>query len=307
MSSCTYKGFPALLVPALTPFASDLDPDAMLFASRCKKLLGNGADGLAVFGTTSESNSLSLDERMSLLEALVKSGIDAGALMPGCATCAFPDTVKLVSHALSLGCPGVLLMPPFFYRVPGLEGMYSYYAKVIDKVGDDRLSIYLYHFPQMSGMPITLELMGKLSESYPNAIAGVKDSSGEWNNTEAMIKGFPDLDIFTGSEGYLLSSLKIGGAGCISATANVNSSGIRSLIDSRNNDDAGQKQEAVNSLRTLFEQYPMIPALKSYLAATEGQGWSHMRPPLVPLGKEDSEKLLVAVREAMPDSTVVNA
>lgn len=281
-----------MLVPVLTPFSKDLEVDAPRFVRRCKELLDEGAHGLAVFGTTSEANSLSLAERRMLLEKLVESGVDPSCLMPGCGNCAIPDAAGLASHAVNLGCPGVLVMPPFFYRVPTDEGQFAVFSEIIDRVGDDRLRLYLYHFPKMSGMPITLGLLGMLVERYPGTIAGVKDSAGVWEETEKMIKRFPGLDVFSGSEDFLLANMRAGGAGCISATANVNARAIRALIDGKDGDDADGMQARLSAVRTIFEKWPLIPALKSYLAANLDDGWANMRPPLMPLPKEESVQLL---------------
>ena len=290
--ACSYGKTPALLVPVLTPFTAGLEVDVPRFTKRCGELLDEGAHGLAVFGTTSEANSLSLDERMSLLEALVQSGIDPAALMPGCGNCAIPDAVKLASHAVGLGCPGVLIMPPFFYRVPSDEGQLAVFSEIIERVGDDRLRIYLYHFPRMSGMPITRGLIGMLLGRYPDTIAGVKDSAGVWEETEAMIREFPGIDIFSGSESFLLRNISAGGAGCISATANANARAIRALIDNCDGADAPGMQEKASKVRSVFEKWPLIPTLKSYFAARGDKGWAAMRPPLLPLSEDEAKGLI---------------
>lgn len=281
-----------MLVPALTPFDENLDADAGLFTERCAQLLEEGAHGLAVFGTTSEANSLSVDERMSLLESLVGSGIDPAALMPGCGSCAIPDAARLVSHAVGLGCAGVLVMPPFFYRDFSDDGVFAALSEVIERAGDDRLRMYLYHFPKMSGMPVTRAVVGRLLARYPKAVAGLKDSAGVWEDTEAMIREFPGFDVYSGSESLLLRNLRAGGAGCISATANVNARAIRNLVDGFEGDGADGMQEGLGRFRAAFEDYPMIPALKAFMAAKAGGGWAHMRPPLMPLPEERGRELL---------------
>ncbi len=292
MVSSAFSGGPSLLVPVLTPFNEGLEADAGLFTERCAQLLEEGAHGLAVFGTTSEANSLSLDERMSLLESLVGSGIDPAALMPGCGNCAIPDAARLVTHAVGLGCAGALVMPPFFYRDFSDDGVFAALSEVIERVGDDRLRMYLYHFPKMSGMPITRAVVGRLLARYPKVVAGLKDSAGVWEDTEAMIAEFPGFEVYSGSESFLLRNLRAGGAGCISATANVNARAIRGLVDGRDSDGADGMQEKLCAFRAVFEGCPMIPALKAFMAANAGGGWAHMRPPLMPLQEEKGRELL---------------
>ena len=100
-----------VLSPVITPFKSDLTPDATRLARQCRWLLSQDC-GLAVFGTNSEANSLSVDEKISLLDALIEAGIDANRMMPGTGACSIPDTVRLTAHATKHGCGGVLMLPP---------------------------------------------------------------------------------------------------------------------------------------------------------------------------------------------------
>ena len=190
--------FSGVLVPVLMPFGPDLNPDVDKFVAFCKWLLAEGANGLAVFGTTSEATSLSLAERKTLLEALVDSGVSPARLMPGTGLSALPETVELTAHAVSLGCRGVLMLPPFYYKNPSDDGLFASYSEVIQRVGDARLRIYLYHFPAMSAVPLGLTLVGRLLADYPDAVVGLKDSSGDWDNTAALIREFPGFAVFPG-------------------------------------------------------------------------------------------------------------
>ena len=133
--------FSGVITPVLTPFGEDGGPDAERFVEHCHWLLDEGCTGLAPFGTTSEGNSLGLDERMELLEELVDDGIDPAKLMPGTGTCALADAVMLTKHAVDLGCGGVLMLPPFYYKAPSEEGLYRFFAEAIEGVGDGRLKI----------------------------------------------------------------------------------------------------------------------------------------------------------------------
>src|SRR6202158_3331401 len=173
-----------VLSPVVTPFKSDYSPDTQRFVRHCRWLVSNNV-GLAVFGTNSEGNSLSVDERMALLESLIEAGVDPARMMPGTGCCALSDSVRLSSHAVKLGCAGVLMLPPFYYKGVSDEGLYRNFAEIIEQAGDARLRIYLYHIPPVAQVGISLGLIERLLKSYPETIAGMKDSSGDWNHTRA--------------------------------------------------------------------------------------------------------------------------
>ena len=204
--------------------------------------------GLAIFGTNSEANSLTVKEKLSLLDALLTAGLPATKIVPGTGTCALPDTIELTRRAVEAGCAGVLMLPPFFYKGVSDEGLFRSFARVIDAVADDRLRIYLYHIPPMSQVPITLTLIERLLKAFPGTIAGVKDSSGDWDNTAAMLKNFQPhgFDVFAGTETVLLKNMRGGGAGCITATGNVNPTAIMRLYKTWQAADADAQQEALN-------------------------------------------------------------
>lgn len=283
-----------VLSPVVTPFDSKLKPDAARLLSQCRWLQDNHV-GLAVFGTNSEANSLSLAEREELLDALVAGGIAPASLMPGTGSCALPDTVQLTQRATRHGCAGVLMLPPFYYKGVSDDGLFRYFSEVIQRVGDANLRIYLYHIPQVSQVPITLQLIGRLLKEYPGTIAGIKDSSGNWDNTNAMLKEYQPqgFDVFSGSEVFLLATLRGGGAGCISATANVNPAAIHQLFATWQNSDADQQQERLDAVRAMFQKRSMIPALKRAVAHWSNiESWSVVRPPLVALDAADSQVLI---------------
>ena len=292
-----FEPFAGVLPPVLTPFDEDLAPDRAAFAAHCRWLLDQGVDGLAVFGTTSEANSLSCDERMTLLDALVEDGIDPAKLMPGTGCCALPDTVRLTRHALDAGCGGVLLLPPFYYKGVSDDGVFASIAGAIERVGDARLRVYLYHIPPMAGVGFGPGVVGRLIEAYPETVVGLKDSSGDWENTKTLIEAYPGFAVFSGSEIFLLANLRAGGAGCITATGNVNAAAIRRLYSRWRGAGADALQADLAALRETVQAHPMIPALKSTLAAHTGApGWARVRPPLVPLPAAAASALAAALR-----------
>jgi 4-hydroxy-tetrahydrodipicolinate synthase len=274
--------------PVLTPFKQDLSVDTERFVQHCRWLTEQGA-GLALFGTNSEAASVSLDERLDLTDAVVAAGIGPNKLMPGTGLCALPEAVKLTRHALSIGAPGVLVLPPYFFKSLSEDGVFAYYAEIIERVGDSRLALYLYHIPQMSQVPITPSLVERLLERYPDTIAGLKDSSGDWDNTRTMIERFAShsqgFSVFPASESTLSKAIPLGAAGCISATNNVQPARVSALIDRLWAHDNGSETEAlqcdVDAVRSVFQRLPMIAAMKAALAgARQAADWSVVRPPL---------------------------
>lgn len=294
-----------VLSPVVTPFTQDLSPDAARLIRHCKWLVSQRV-GLAVFGTNSEANSLSANERMALLEALVNAGVDPKRMMPGTGCCALSDSVRLSEHATKLGVAGVLMLPPFYYKGVIDDGLYRNFSEVIQRVGDSRLRIYLYHIPPVSQVPITLNLIERLLKAYPQTVVGLKDSSGEWANTKAVLDNFAKsgFDVFAGSEAFLLQNMRNGGAGCITAGANVNPAQIVSLYDQWKGAGADSMQSAINDVRNVLQSVPMIPALKRTIAHYSGDmEWNRLRPPLTELNREQEQQLLQGLEKldfAMP-------
>jgi 4-hydroxy-tetrahydrodipicolinate synthase len=287
-----------VLSPVVTPFDRELRPDGERFIQHCRWLLEQGLR-LAVFGTTSEANSLSLAEKIELLDMLVAAGIPPERIVAGTGCCAFPDSIELTRHAVRLGCAGVLMLPPFYYKAVSDEGLFRSYATVIEGVGDSRLRVYLYHIPPVSQVPISLSLIERLLKAYPDTIAGIKDSSGDWNNMRAMLEQFQPhgFDVFSGTESFLLAILRGGGAGCITATANVNPGPIARLARSWQQPDAESQQASLNIVRGVFQQFPTIPALKATIAHfADTPAWLTVRPPLVELDDAQRDALSQALK-----------
>ena len=288
------------LAPVLTPFTRGLEPDVKNFVAHSRWLVDNNA-GLAIFGTNSEAASLSVAERLHLTDALFEAGIPAAKMMPGTGVCSLIDAVTLTRHAVQSAVAGVLMLPPFFYKGVTEDGVFAYYSEVIERIGDARLSIYLYHIPQMTQVPITLNLIERLLKRYPQAIAGAKDSSGDWGNTKAMIDSFgrDGFDVFPASESLLSKALAIGGAGCISATVNVNPAAITQLFSGWNGPEGADLQAAADVIRQIFQATAMVPAMKYVIAdATRDESWRTVRPPLCPLTEDVAADLTGRLRAA---------
>jgi 4-hydroxy-tetrahydrodipicolinate synthase len=319
-----------VLAPVVTPFKADLAPDSKRFIAHCKWLLSQNC-GLAVFGTNSEANSLSMEERALLLDELVAAGVDPSRMMPGTGCCSIMEAVKLTKQAVGNGCAGVLMLPPFYYKDVTEEGLYRYFSEVVQRVGDARLRIYLYHIPPVAVVGITTGLVERLLAAYPNAIAGMKDSSGDWNNTKTFLDAFAvraagpapttraarTFDVFVGSDSFLLANMRNGGVGTISATANVNPAAIHKLYvactekskfenrESNLEDPPSRKatarldleglQAKLNVVRQVFSSRKfssMIAALKQAIAIyAHDPAWRTVRPPLVELTTEQANTL----------------
>ncbi len=296
MSTTTLRG---IFVPTLTPVHEDLSPDVERWIEFCRGLLNDGCHGLCPFGTTSEANSFGVEERMNMLEQLIDAGISPDVLMPGTGCCAIPDTVRLTSHAVELGCAGVLMLPPFYYKGVSDEGIYRSIAEVVERVGDDRLRIYLYHIPPQAVVGFSLNLIERFVKDYPSAVVGIKDSSGDWDNLHGILTNFPGFGTFTGAERFLLEVLRLGGAGTINAVANVIAPLERKLYDNWESPQAERLQEQVNLVRPTYDGYAPIPALKRIVAHYQKDpSWLHVRPPLVTMEPAGAESVIAKLERS---------
>jgi 4-hydroxy-tetrahydrodipicolinate synthase len=293
MIETTGRRLSGVLCPVITPFNEDLSPDPDRLIRQCQWLLSQNV-GLAVFGTNSEANSLSLEEKIMLLERLVDAGIDTKRMMPGTGCCALPETVKLTEHAVKLGCAGTLMLPPFYYKDVSDDGLFASFAEVIERVGNASLRVYLYHIPPVSQVGISLDLIERLIKAYPDTVVGIKDSSGDWDNTNAMLeRHWDDFRVFAGAETFLLQNMRGGGAGCISATANINPAAIDNLYQEWQSADADTLQQELDEIRETAMAFPMIPGLKATVAHFTNDGqWRTVRPPLVTLPDDQSIALV---------------
>src|SRR5215210_4757399 len=230
-SDASKAGPKGVLAAVLTPMDEDLAPDHRAFAAHCRRLLASGCHGLSVFGTTGEANSLSVNERLAAFEALLEAEVPVETLLPGTGSCALTDTVRLSRAALEAGAAGVLVLPPFYYKGVGDDGLFRFFAEVVERVGDDHLRFYLYHIPQMTGVDLGLPLISRLTDAYPGVVVGTKDSSGDRERITTLCREFPGFSVLAGTETLLLETLRSGGEGCISATVNVTSRLARRVHD----------------------------------------------------------------------------
>lgn len=278
--------------PAATPFREDLSIDTERYVAFCHELLRDGAHGLAVLGTTSEANSLDFEERKSVLEKLAASGINPAQLLPGTGAASFGDAVKLTKHAAELGVKGSLLLPPFYYKGVSDEGLFEFVSEVIARVNNKRLRLYLYNFPQQTGLVWSSELIAKLRGAFPETVVGIKDSSGDAKYLDTLLEKFPGFAIFPSSESLMVDALGKGAAGCISATANTHVKEIRALFDGWQSSKADAINKRASAVRALIASYPLIAAVKATLADQhKHKGWHRLRPPLTALTERQASEL----------------
>ncbi len=284
--------------PTLTPICADLSVDLPAYTEFCRRLLEGGCHGLVLFGTNSEATSFSAGERMAAVDAVIESGVEADRLVIGTGAASVSEAADLTRHAVQAGCKGALTLPPFYYPGVSDEGIFRSFAAVIDRVNDERLRMYFYHIPQVSGIPLSPDLLARLAEAYPGLAAGVKDSSGDIESLQGLhqvAREFPGFAVFCGTEALLLKNMQGGGGGCISGMANVLPHVIRDLYDNWQAKDAEERQTRTNWIRDaiLESGFNMIASLKVIVSDQTGRpGWSRVRPPLVDLTPEEQSTLL---------------
>ena len=289
-----------VLAPLLTPFEHDLAIATDLYVEHARRLLDEGCAGLVPFGTTGEALSVGIDERIAAVNALVDSGIDPGCLIPGTGLSNVADTARLTRACLDLGCNGALVLPPFYYKAVTDEGLYEYFSQLVEMLGEDA-RLYLYHIPPVATVGISPALAARLHSGFPANIVGIKDSSGDWENTRALLD-IDDLTVYPGSELPWVDALGLGAPGCITATANVNASAIAGVIAAYAQGDmqAAQKQhEDVQAFRRQVQGYAPIPAQKRLIALASGdERWGYVRPPLTGMPEAEGRELAETLRGA---------
>ena len=287
-----------LVAPILTPFHDDLSIATSLFVSHARRLLDQGCAGIAPFGTTGEALSVGIDERIAAIRDLIDGGIDPALMIPGTGLSNVADTARLSRACLDMGCAATLTLPPFYFKAVTEGGLYRYFERLIEAIGADA-RIYLYHIPPIAQVGIPPTLAARLRADFPDQIIGIKDSSGDWENTRSLLE-MKKMIVYPGSELPLLDALQLGAPGCISATANINASNIVKVLEMYTQGDIAGAQnlhETVKRFRLLMQDYSPIQAQKRLLAiATGDTRWSNVRPPLTPMPEEDGRELAAILK-----------
>ena len=276
---------------SLTPVGADGEPDAQKLVRYCRWNIEQGLDGVAPLGTTGEGNSLSLKFRLTLPETFRNANFEASQVIFGTGSCAAGDAIEATKAVLDAGFNNVLVLPPFYFKNASDDGIYAYYARLIERVGNDRLRIYLYHFPKMSMTPISIPLIQRLKKEFGPLIAGLKDSSGDFNGALDFVAASNDFDVFPSNEGVLLEALTKGCAGIISATTNASACLVRQTL-SAPSEEAKKLQETLTAVRMAISKHPLSAALKQIEAWRTGDNsWLPVFPPQVGLTKEQATEL----------------
>jgi len=281
---------------AATPVLADGTPDHAAFATHCQALLQEGCDGIAMLGTTGEANSFSIAQRQALLDQVIAAGIDPQRLLPGTSQTNVPDTVTLVRHAVDAGVKAAVVLPPFYYKGVSDEGLFRFYAEVIEAVGSNDLRVVLYHIPPIAQVGLSVELVGRLLEAFPGVVVGIKDSSGKLDSMQTFASSFANFSVLAGADPFMLPLLRSGGAGCITSSSNLIGAHLRVVFD--NFFDPAQDarvdaaQARINAWRDLSNAYVQLPTIKAMLARRRNHpGWTRVRPPLVELGQAEIDNV----------------
>ena len=292
------EGIRGLIAPILTPFNDDLSVATSLYVAHAKRLFDQGCAGIAPFGTTGEALSVGIDERIAAIRDLIDGGIDAARMIPGTGLSNVADTARLSRACLDMGCAGVMTLPPFYFKSVTEDGLYRHFEQLIATIGSDA-RIYLYHIPPIAIVGVPPALAARLHADFPDQIVGIKDSSGDWDNTRALL----DIDgmiVYPGSELPLLDALELGAPGCITATANINAGDIVRVLDLYERGDiagANALHETVKRFRLLVQDYAPIPAQKRLLAiSTDDERWANVRPPLTAMSEEAGRELAIILK-----------
>jgi len=279
-----------VIAAAATPLNPDLSIDIDRLIEHCRTLLAEGCDGINLLGTTGEATSFSVEQRISTMQAVARSGLPLSQIMAGTGAASLDDAVRLTRAARDLDLAGALVLPPFYYKPIDNEGLLAYFDALIDRVGAG-LHVYLYNFPQLSGVPYPLDFVQALKQKYPKQLLGLKDSSGDNNYAIAMAQGVSDFDVFPSAEGTLKDADRNGWAGCISATVNVTVRAAAAGWKARGTAQGEQAVATAAAQRAILARSPVIAAVKQALAVKyQHADWSRMVPPLHSLSAEQAEQ-----------------
>lgn len=281
---------------AISPFDASGALDTARLTACCRYLVTDGGcDGVAPTGTTGEGNSISTRERLALPAAFAEAGLASDQVIFGTGACATDDAVAFTRASLEAGFPNVLVLPPFYYKAVSDDGLHAHFSRLIEKIGDDRLRIYLYHFPQMSMTPFSVDLVVRLKREFGPIIAGLKDSSGDFSQSRAFADATggvaEDFDVYPSSEAMVFDGLAAGCAGIISGSTNAFARKVQAALKA-SGADREVALDAVKAARAVAGKYPLMAAMKQIEAWRTGdEAWLRMAPPLVPLTEEQRRAL----------------
>ncbi|MCU0489023.1 MAG: dihydrodipicolinate synthase family protein [Anaerolineales bacterium] len=295
MSSPIHGVFAAALTPLQADDSIDLDAIPALLSF----LAGRGCHGTLLFGTTGEGPSFSPSERLAAFQVAVQwqRTNPTFRLMAGVGTPSLDETIQLTRAAFELGLDGVVCLPPYYFRKVSDEGLFTWFSRVIQRAVPSGGAFFGYHFPGVSGVALSLDLLARLKDRFPGSFAGLKDSSGDPEFAAQLGQRFgSDLLAFTGSDRLFSQALTARAAGCITALANLYSPDSRQVWDAFQSGDQTTQDAAqarLTTARLVLERHqPFPPTLKALLAARFGFPNWPVRPPLLPLPTGQAAEIL---------------
>lgn len=270
-----------------TPFNSNGEVVFSGFSQLLEWQKQSGIEGVVVAGTNGEGTSLSVDERKKLLETAIGARVGLNVIA-GTGAASIEDAISLTVHAAEVGAEAVLVLPPFFFKQPSVEGLIQYFQKVLDSAN---IPVLLYHIPQFSMVPITSGIIDALLP-HPN-LAGLKDSTGVWESTAAFVRDFPELAVFAGNDHLTQRITAVGGAGSISGTANSFPELIARVRNLYTTGDRAGSTEAQNQLDMVMNVLAAFPpfAVNKAVMALRGLPAYSVRPPMRDLNADEAREL----------------
>ncbi len=292
---------------SITPVDGSGEPDGKRLLEHCHWLMAQGLTGVAPLGTTGEGNSLPLTFRLSVPALFRDAGFSSNKVIFGTGSCSVGDAIAATRAVVDAGFTNALVLPPFYYKNASEDGVFNYFDQLINGVGSDTLRVYLYHFPKLSMTPITVSLIKRLKAEFGPVIAGLKDSSGDFNGTLEFVAAADNFDVFPGSEAVLIEGLAKGCVGSISATSNASASLTAATYAAYGNDTATTLQKTLSDVRLAIADYPLSAALKQIEAwRRDDDSWRTLLPPNTVLSDAQSTQLRASLDALEPAAGVLH-
>ena len=287
---------------ALTPLKTDLSINQDLYLRHCQYLMKQGHDGLAIFGTTGEANSLSVKEKKENLDFLISNRLDPKVLIPGTGSSSLYDAIDMTKHSVKNGVRAVLLLPPFYYKNVSDEGVVNYFRHIVEEVGDSEFQYLLYNIPQTTSVTINFKIIEQLLKLYPNNIVGIKDSSGDRDNMLRIIKYFDNFAVFCGHDSLALHVCRRGGAGAITAGTNIAGKLLCFIIHNfhkeKEIENFGELQVLMEKIRDALTSHEPISVMKAYFSHIDNvPEWNTLMPPLKKIENPGNHKTIIGLKE----------
>ncbi|MEO8486563.1 MAG: dihydrodipicolinate synthase family protein [Betaproteobacteria bacterium] len=282
----------------VTPFARDGSVDLARLSAHARRCLDEGCSSVTLFGTTGEGASLGSGQRASMLEAVDDAGLDlAVQVLAGVAASSIEDAASQANQLYDAGGRGILLAPPFYFKGVDDEGVFRWLASVIERCRSPR-EVVVYHIPQVTGVPLSSALVGRLKRAYPGVVTAVKDSSGDWSSTERLLADHPDLHILVGDERLLARAMRQGGSGAINGLSNFCAKAILSMVE------RGDEAPGIAELVDILLRHAVTPGVKVLVAHRfRDDGFLAVAPPLLPLAAAARAELAAAYDRLLPAVT----